>query len=125
MLTPENATALQQLLTRYLEAQQKSSIAAERRSDLQPGSTRAKVTTANARWMAAAEERDRALKAADTALLDIFRPQVVASVTRAHGLLVDGLDKLRFGARTDLWSARQELADQLKRLVPGRDPERK
>jgi hypothetical protein len=78
MLTVENATALQELLKRYLEAQQKSSIAAERRSDVQAGATRARVTTANARWMAAAEERDRALKAAETVLLDIARPRIVA-----------------------------------------------
>lgn len=33
--------------------------ASARRRDLPPGSTRARVTTANARWMQAAEERDR------------------------------------------------------------------
>lgn len=37
----------------------KSTKAAESRANLPPGSTRARVTTANARWMRAAEDRDR------------------------------------------------------------------
>jgi hypothetical protein len=111
MLTPENATTLQQLLTRYLEAQQKSSIAAERRSDLPAGATRAKVTTANARWMAAAEERDRALKAADAAVLAIARSQFAPPIARAHRLLVSGMDR----------EARTELSDLLKQTYPDLD----
>lgn len=37
----------------------KSAKASEARAALPPGSTRARVTTANARWARAAEERDR------------------------------------------------------------------
>lgn len=37
----------------------KSTKASEARAALPPGSTRARVTTANARWARAAEERDR------------------------------------------------------------------
>jgi hypothetical protein len=44
-------------------AQKASDRAAAARAALPPGSSRAKVTTANARWMRAAEERDRALSA--------------------------------------------------------------
>lgn len=40
-------------------AQRKSMKAAEARARLPAGATRARVTTANARWARAAEERDR------------------------------------------------------------------
>lgn len=42
-------------------AQAKSDKASEACRALPPGSTRARVTTANARWMRAAEARDRVL----------------------------------------------------------------
>jgi len=41
------------------KAQLKVEAASARRRDLPAGSSRAKVTTANARWMSACEERDR------------------------------------------------------------------
>ena len=41
------------------KAKAKSLAASEARCALPPGSSRARVTTANARWMAAAEHRDR------------------------------------------------------------------
>jgi hypothetical protein len=40
-------------------AEKASAKAAERRAALPPGSSRARVTTANARWATAAEHRDR------------------------------------------------------------------
>ena len=43
----------------YLKAAGASKRASEARRDLPAGSSRAKVTTANARWISAAEERDR------------------------------------------------------------------
>ena len=43
----------------YIKAADASSRASAARRDLPPGSSRAKVTTLNARWSAAAEERDR------------------------------------------------------------------
>lgn len=43
----------------FLDAYEASVRASEARAALPPGSSRAKVTTANARWMSAAEERDR------------------------------------------------------------------
>lgn len=43
-------------------AQRKSEQAMERRHELPPGSTRARVTTANANWAKAAEHRDRILE---------------------------------------------------------------
>ncbi len=42
-----------------LDAQRRSDRATEARSALPAGASRARVTTANARWMSAAEERDR------------------------------------------------------------------
>lgn len=62
-----NLRALRQVLTVALvtlradlaKAQAKSTRAMGVRGRLPAGSTRARVTTANARWMAAAEERDR------------------------------------------------------------------
>lgn len=43
----------------YRNARAASERAADARANLPPGSSRAKITTANARWMSAAEERDR------------------------------------------------------------------
>jgi hypothetical protein len=49
------------------KAQAASDRASEARRALPPGSSRARVTTANARWMRAAEERDRVQKLLDAA----------------------------------------------------------
>ena len=46
----------------YIAAAKKSAKCSEARGALPAGSTRARVTTANARWMRAAEERDRVEK---------------------------------------------------------------
>lgn len=43
-------------------AETASAKACERRASLPPGSSRAKVTTANAKWMRASEHRDRIAK---------------------------------------------------------------
>ena len=59
MITPESAAALAALLKKYLEAQKASERAMEARMKLAAGSTRARSTTANARWAQAAEGRDR------------------------------------------------------------------
>lgn len=53
---------IMELAREYRRLYKKSAKAAEARSALPPGSSRAKVTTANARWMGAAEARDRALR---------------------------------------------------------------
>jgi len=45
----------------YERAKAASERAAERRAALEPGSSRARITTANAKWGIAAEERDRCL----------------------------------------------------------------
>lgn len=47
------------------DAQAKSDRAVEARAALPAGSSRARVTTANARWMRAAEARDRAQELVD------------------------------------------------------------
>jgi hypothetical protein len=59
MITPESAADLAALLKKYLEAQKASERAMEARMKLAAGSTRARSTTANARWAQAAEGRDR------------------------------------------------------------------
>ena len=54
----------------YLAAHRASGKASKARADLPAGSSRARVTTANARWSSAAEHRDRleaALTPADLA----------------------------------------------------------
>lgn len=43
----------------FIKAADASARASAARRDLPPGSPRAKVTSANARWSSAAEERDR------------------------------------------------------------------
>lgn len=50
---------MSQQILRYIRAVEASERASEARRALPPGSSRAKVTTANARWISAAEERDR------------------------------------------------------------------
>lgn len=53
-------------LLRELAKEQKASVkACEARMRLPQGSSRARVTTANARWSSAAEARDRTLKRLD------------------------------------------------------------
>ncbi len=58
MITPASAAELAALIKKYLEAQKASERAMEARMKLAPGSTRARSTTANARWAQAAEGRD-------------------------------------------------------------------
>lgn len=57
-------------------AEQKSQQLAERRAALPPGSSRARVTSANARWARAAEHRDRCMTAASDALRAAY-PEVL------------------------------------------------
>jgi hypothetical protein len=52
------APSIAQLRRELAAAERKSAKAAEARSSLPPGSSRARVTTANARWARAAEARD-------------------------------------------------------------------
>ena len=59
MITVETATELRALLKRYLDAQAASTRAQDARGRLEAGSTRARVTSANARLQAACEHRDR------------------------------------------------------------------
>lgn len=62
---------VKQLEKKLVAAQRKSMAASERRRALPPGTSRARVTTANARWGIAAEERDRV-----SDLLDLTRQQL-------------------------------------------------
>ncbi len=52
---------LSHLVRELARAQKASERASAARAALPPGSSRARVTTANARWMRAAEHRDRLL----------------------------------------------------------------
>lgn len=65
-MTP--STELLDAWRRLERAQKDSTREAGKRADLPAGSSRAKVTSANARWGSAAEERDRALEAYRVAL---------------------------------------------------------
>ena len=65
----------------YRNACRASHRASEARRDLPPGSTRARVTSANARWMSAAENRDllgRELTVAERAEVDALIAAEVA-----------------------------------------------
>lgn len=66
MSGPTTCTAAD--LIAYIRAEEASLRASIVRRDLPPGSTRAKVTTANARWANAAEDRDRKGERIPTAL---------------------------------------------------------
>lgn len=74
-------------------AQEKSDRAAESRARLPAGSSRARVTTANARWMRAAEERDRCLanarRAVDRAGLGVIAD---SRVVKPRLLLIEAND---------------------------------
>lgn len=83
MLTVETATELRALLKRYIDAQAASTRAQDARGRLEAGSTRARVTTANANWAKAAEHRDRCKDAVETRLCELVRPPVVAAIRRA------------------------------------------
>lgn len=64
----------------YLAAHEAAAKACDARSSLPPGSTRARVTSANARWASAAEERDRTFRELPADLGDaLFR-----ALTRAE-----------------------------------------
>lgn len=53
------ASEVRRLERELARAQKASTRASDARASLPPGSSRARVTTANARWMRAAEHRDR------------------------------------------------------------------
>jgi len=74
-ITPADITRLERSLT---DAQAASHRAMDRKRALQPGSTRARVTTANANWARAAEHRDRCAER-----LDAARAAYVAQHARA------------------------------------------
>lgn len=95
------------LLDRMLrDAAAKSAKLAEARSNLPPGSSRARVTTANAKWTRAAEAREglaTRLREAVEALQDPAEiAEVLAGVLRARGVrltrcsqeMVDPFDKV-------------------------------
>lgn len=52
---------LKRLVTLLDRTEKKAQKACDARASLPPGTSRARVTTANARWFAAAEARDRLL----------------------------------------------------------------
>lgn len=91
-------TATEAQLRRTLEAAQtKSEKAMDARRRLPPGASRAKVTTANARWSRAAEARDRAQNALD----DHLSGQTIARPTTTPGMLgVGGIGNPRTAPAT-------------------------
>lgn len=63
-------TSISRLRKALAAAQAKSLKCAERRNALPPGSSRARVTTANANWMRAAEHRDRIAEQLERAIAE-------------------------------------------------------
>lgn len=77
MSVRRNSTTILALATaakRAAQAQAASEREAEKRAALPIGSSRAKVTSANARWSRCAEDRDRAFVALEAALADAVTP---------------------------------------------------
>lgn len=72
--------ALHEKIIRYLKAHEASARASVARAALPPGSSRARVTSANARWARQAEERDRAFGALPPALAEA----IFTALTRAE-----------------------------------------
>lgn len=60
--TPTRFDRLLDLAQQLVRAEAASVAACDARAALPPGSSRARVTTANARWVRAAEHRDRVLQ---------------------------------------------------------------
>lgn len=76
-------------LVRALDAAQKASTkASDARSALPAGSSRARVTTANARWMRASEHRDRCEAALRAALASACIPEL-AEAHKAASAKID------------------------------------
>ncbi|HEU4727722.1 MAG TPA: hypothetical protein VFT22_07530 [Kofleriaceae bacterium] len=73
--TRDASARIAQLEKRLADAQAKSTRAAERRAALPPGSSRARVTTANANWARAAEHRDRCAEELEAARAGAARRQ--------------------------------------------------
>lgn len=69
---PNHLRALAKAAVSLAAAIEASSKAADRRKDLGTDCTRARMTTANARWMTLAEDRDRKQAAFDEAMLEAF-----------------------------------------------------
>lgn len=59
MKAPTRYDALLAAVRALVDAERASKVACDRRGAMPPGSTRARVTTANANWARAAEHRDR------------------------------------------------------------------
>jgi hypothetical protein len=57
-------------LKALIDAEKKSLRCAEARARIEPGSSRARTTTANARWSTAAEHRDRTLHEAHCTVVE-------------------------------------------------------
>lgn len=72
-----------QLEKALADAQAKSTAWTERRHALPPGSSRARVTTANANWARAAEHRDRCRDRLDAAKAKMVSEQTAAVVPAA------------------------------------------
>ena len=89
MLTVEIAEELRAQLKRYIDAQAASTRAQDARGAMPGGSTRARVTTANARWAQLAEGRDRVKEHVERHLAELVRPAAVASMRDALVALED------------------------------------
>jgi hypothetical protein len=70
MKEPTRYTALLEAVKGLDAAERSSKLAADRRGSMPPGSTRARVTTANADWARKAEARDIKIDIAERAALD-------------------------------------------------------
>jgi hypothetical protein len=106
MITAEIAEDLRRELERYLDAQAASTRAQDARAALPPGSTRARVTSANARWAQLAEGRDRLKEHIEQRLVELVRPAAVASIRSAVEALADhDPDRAREGAEHALKGA--------------------
>lgn len=82
MIVKTRFDTLVELAKRAQAAERKSLTAAARRSDHPPGSSRARVTTANANWARAAEYRDICLLALEqeVARLELGRTELAATI---------------------------------------------
>lgn len=114
MIDLDTAVELRRLLKRYIDAQATSTRAQDARAAMLPGSTRARVTTANARWAQLAEGRDRIKEHIEAMLRELVRPAAVESIRSAMVSLTDhDPDRAREGAEDSLRRALSALGEEV------------
>lgn len=91
--TPGESAEIRKLRVELARAERDSQKATEARASLPPGSSRARVTTANARWMRKAEHRDRLARQLGELIAEDVTGAIIAIAQAARDVPVEGGSK--------------------------------